>query len=135
MNKEKRHNFYAIFVTAVVLAGIYLMFKLSFFDSWSPEIISDIVNPLYFGLLALIPTLMFLLFFMGRLFILWIKHVAWWFFAFTVLMVGNTSQGGFLPLYDKVQVALFWMAILFIVTVVYALIMNKRLKNENKLFA
>ena len=128
MMKEKKWNVYAICVAALMSISISLAFRFNLFASWSPETISDIVNPLFFGILCLMPTLAFLLW-RGEIFISWLKHIAWWFLlgiGYFILFVSSENESFLSP--GRVQIVMFFMAILFIITLIYALVMNRKLK-------
>lgn len=131
MNNKKHSGVYLL--TSCIGLGALILIYNDFICSGAKcyNLEVSLLEPSFYILLGLIPTSLSLLFFPEKIFILWMKHIAWWFLIFTFLMVGNTSQGGFLPMYDKAQVALFWMAVLFVITVIYALIMNRKLKGSS----
>ncbi len=86
------------------------------------------LEPLFFGLLGFIPTLMFLLFFSERLFISWMKHIAWWSILMTIFFVSsNENESAFSNFGDDVFVVLSSAAVLFVVTLLYAPIMKGKL--------
>ncbi|MFA6270672.1 MAG: hypothetical protein WC657_05715, partial [Candidatus Paceibacterota bacterium] len=90
------------------------------------------LRPMLFGFSGLVPTLVVLLFFHGRIFISWFKHVAWWFLVLAIYFVADTNpySSDILSI-NRVRVVLFWTALLFVITLIYALIMNKRLKDNS----
>ena len=120
MKKGEIYNKYILLIALFFLGLIYFLFKINFFVTWSPEMVSDVVDPLFFGILGLAFTLLLLLF-RGQIFLSWLKQIGWWFIPFTIVMVGNTTGGGFLFPYSRAQVSLFWMAVLFLITLIYAI--------------
>ncbi len=124
MFKEKKWNTYTLGVIVSLLVLIYILFEVKCFGSCN----ATIIKPLFAGLFGLLPTSFFLIWFTERIFILWLKHIAWWFLLLITYFIYQTSPYGGILSIDRSRVALFWMAILFIITFIYALIMNKRLK-------
>lgn len=88
-------------------------------------------EPLYVGILGLLPTLIILFCFSKKICILWMVHIAWWFAIGTACVVSNTTQNGFLPFFNRQGVALICMAILFIITLAYVLVMETRLRKNS----
>ena len=87
-------------------------------------------DPLYAGILGLLPTLVILLCFPKKIYVSWIMHIAWWFSIVTAFAVSNTTQNGFFPFLNRQSVALICMAVLFVITLTYALVMERRLKKN-----
>ncbi|MFZ2253414.1 MAG: hypothetical protein WAW13_04595 [Minisyncoccia bacterium] len=130
MIKEKKWNVFATLLSISVPALIYVLFQAHYFNSLSPETISDVVNPIFFGMLSLIPTLIFLLFFSKNIFISWFRYIAWWVLlgvAYFIFFVSSENAGFLSP--SHAQIVIFIMAILFVVTLVYA-VCTKKLKKS-----
>ncbi len=88
------------------------------------------LDSVYAGTLGIVPTLLLLLLFPRGIFILWLKHIAWWFAILTAWTVSNFGGGHFLnPSHEGV--AFFCMVILFTVTLIYALVMKKKVTNNS----
>jgi hypothetical protein len=88
------------------------------------------MEPLYISSLFFLPTALCLFFFSWEIFVLWTRHIAWWFSIFTVLVITNFGGGGFLnPSHNGM--AIFCMSILFIITLIYAPIMSRKLKRDS----
>ncbi len=127
MIKEKKWNTYALIGTASVSALTYLLFKVKCFGSCDTEII----KPFFMATLGLIPTMIFLLFFSNKIFISWFKHIGWWFLlgvTYIIFFVSSENESFLSP--SRVQVILFLMIGLFIITIIYALVMNWKLKKN-----
>ena len=129
MNKNEKKK---VTVSGLIIVATFLLYAFTDFFCGGNcyPFVHGHFSPVYKGILGLSPSLILLVFFSRNIYISWIKHIAWWFAIVTAYAVANTSQGGFLPFYSRDDVVLFWMAILFIITFIYALIMNKRLKEK-----
>lgn len=130
MNKNERVS---VGISGLVIAVTLLLYGYTEFFCGGNcyPFVHGRLDPMYTGMLGSVPTLLLFIFFGKKMFVLWVKHIAWWFSILTAFAVSNTSQGGFLPFYSRDDVALFWMAILFIITLIYALIMNRKLKGSS----
>ena len=127
MVKEKKWNLFAIGGVAALAVVVYLLFEVKCFSSCDTEII----KPFFMGTIGLIPTLLILLLF-GEIFISWLKHIAWWYLLginYFIFFVSSRNESFLTP--DHIQIVMFFMAILFVVTLVYALVMSRRLKKNN----
>lgn len=88
------------------------------------------MEPLYISSLFFLPTALCLFFFPWRIFVLWTKHIAWWFSIFTALAITNLGGGSFLnPSHN--EMAILCMSLLFIITLIYAPLMSKKLKKNS----
>lgn len=128
----KKINAKVLGVTVLFAAGLYIFTTFFCTGSCYVGLETMYLRPLFFGTLSLIPTLAFLLFFSTEIFVSWMKHVAWWVLLVAIYFVAevNPYSSGILSI-DRSQVALFWMAVLFVITVIYALIMNRKLKGSS----
>lgn len=127
MTKEKKWNTYAIIGAALVSGLVYLLFKVKCFGSCD----TGIVKPFFVETLGLIPTLLILLW-RGEIFISWLKHIAWWFLlgvTYFIFFISSENESFLSP--SRVQVVLFLMSVLFIITLIYALVMNRKLKGNS----
>lgn len=131
MDKGKSYITSSIFLVVglAIIVFIYNDFLCSAANCYELE--SAVFEPLFWGLLGIIPTLFLLLFFSAQIFISWIKHVVWW-----VVLVGawavtnNGNENDLSPFADDVTIIVMLAGILFVVTLTYALIMNRRLKKR-----
>jgi hypothetical protein len=134
MQKVRKYQLYTLGLVLIIPLVIYLLFEVNGFDSVSLNIISNFVNPLFFGSLGLVPTILILLFSSDRIFSSWLKHIAWWFMLVILLMItSNENESSFSNFDSDVWIINMSMGILFIITLVYALIMNRRLKKQGGL--
>ncbi len=124
MLKEKKYNIYAVLTDIFIIFVMYVIFKLGYLDLFNREII----KPLFVVSLGLLASLFGLLFFHKIVFISWLKHILWWFLLFTWVIISNAKNDLFL---DEQSVAFILMTLLFIITLIYALIMHHRLKNKH----
>jgi hypothetical protein len=129
MFKGKSYNTRSIFLVVglAVIVFIYNDFLCSSSNCYELE--GAIFEPLFWGLLGIIPALSLLLFFPEQIFISWIRHIAWW----VVLMgswavTNNENENDLSPFADDTTIIGVLAIFLFVVTLIYALIMNRRLK-------
>lgn len=127
MFKESKLNLYGFIGVVVSSVVVYTLFKVKCFGSCD----TTIIKPLFSVLIGLLPTSLLLCCFSGKVFMSWTRHIAWWFFPTVALFISQTSPYGGILTIDRSRVALFWMAILFIITLIYALIMNRKLKGSS----
>jgi Na+/H+ antiporter NhaC len=91
----------------------------------------NVFEPTFFVLVGLLPVLIFLLFFSNRVFVGWLKHIAWWFLIAVGLLVSSNNHENDFSMFGSDNFVIgVMMTILFIITLVYALIMNRRLKKQ-----
>ncbi len=120
--------FLVTFLCLAVLTFIYNDFICSGSKCYEMEV--SFFEPLFFATVGIIPTLVFLLFFPKKIFFLWLKYFAWWFMIIVMLFVMRTyNENDFSPFANDVFNVNLSMAILFIITFIYALIMNNLRKN------
>lgn len=114
----------------LVIGGVFFTYLLTefFCGGNCHPFIHGKLPPLYNGLLGFIPTVLLLLIF-RKIVIMWFRHIAWWFSIFFAVVISNGTGGGFISP-SREYTAFLLMALLFMITFVYALIMNKKLKNE-----
>jgi membrane-associated HD superfamily phosphohydrolase len=132
MNKEKKYNLYAI-TSALVTLTVILIY--SEFLCGSSDKCYDLevifLEPLFFGTLGLIPTLLILLW-RGEIFVSWLKHIAWWNILVALFIVSSNENEGFLsPIENDSSVILACSAFLFIITIIYALVMKMKVSNNS----
>lgn len=113
----------------VVTFGLYF-FTNFFCNSWCPSHVFGKFDVVYPSLLGLIPTIAILAFFGKKIFLSWIRHIAWWFSIAAVWIISNTSDG-FILSPGRNKTALFLTALLFIITLIYALVMRGRYAGES----
>lgn len=131
MQKVRKYQLYTLGLVLIIPLVIYLLFEVNGFDSVSLKIVSNFVNPLFFGSLGLVPTILMLLFFSDMIFTSWLKHIAWWFMLVILLMItSNENESSFSNFDSDVWIINMSMTLLFIITFVYALIMSRRLKKQ-----
>lgn len=128
MNFRKRH----LFVANLVLLGATFIFVEYICDSyWCFDIEQTVTEPLLYSLIAFLPTTSYLMFFSEPTFTSWVKRVASWFFPTLLILVLSVENGqGLFPMTSdgRSDTAILMMTILFIMTLVYAPIVQKRLK-------
>lgn len=79
------------------------------------------------GILWFLPTFLLLLFVDRRVSFGWLRHIGWWFSILFPVMAMQFTGGGIFSMEEFV--AILMMVILFVITLVYALVMRKRLKD------
>ncbi len=84
-------------------------------------------------IIGLVPSVVILFLFGKKIISLWLKNVLWWYMMIVFLIVSNTHDGGDVLslLFNRENTAYFLMAILFLITLVYAPLMCKRLKRNS----
>jgi len=101
----------------------YLAFRNNCFGECGIWTISSLVKPVFFGGLALSASLALLLFFPGTIFKQWLRHVAIWYIPLSTLFVLSIPRsGGGMLMPDRGVTALQLMAVLFVITVIYAFV-------------
>lgn len=127
--KNKKYSRYAILSVVALMATVFIYndFLCSGVSCYELEI--SLFEPLFFGALGLSASLLLLLFFSEQVFISWLKHVAWWFVLGTIAIVLsiNPYAGGILTI-DRGDTTIYSMTVLFVLTLIYALIMQWRHK-------
>lgn len=120
-----------LFSNLALVGFLYLFIEYICNGYWCWDLESSITEPFLLSLVGLLPTSVCFLFFRDTVFIKWLKHIAWWYSLIILYVVGeiNPYAGGILSL-DRGTVALFMMAILFVITLIYAPIMSHRLKKH-----
>lgn len=111
---------------------VYVLFDAGVFTFLTPEQVTEVLKPVFFGLIALVPVTLYLMFFSEQVFRAWLKKVASWFLPLTFIAVASVDEGqGLFPMTSdgRSDTAILMMVILFAITLVYALVMRKRLKD------
>lgn len=128
IDNRKKYNLYVFGATIFLTIAVYVFFEVKCFGSCD----TGVMKSLFVGLLGLSASLLALLFFSGEVFISWTRHIAWWFLLGTVYFVASTSPytSGVLSI-DRRDTTIYCMSLLFIITLIYALIMNKKLKGNS----
>lgn len=130
IRKKLQSTFLLVVVLFVVI--VYVLFNAGVFTFLTPEQVTDVLKPTFFGLFGLIPVALYLMFFSEQVFRTWLKKVASWFLPLTFIAVASVEEGqGLFPMTSdgRSDTAILMMAILFVITLVYALVMRKRLKD------
>ena len=131
MDKGKSYNTRSIFLVVglAVIVFIYNDFLCSSSNCYELE--GTIFEPLFWGLLGIVPALSLLLFFSEQIFISWLKHVALWVVLMGLWAVtNNENESDFSPFADDTTIIGTLAVFLFVITLIYALIMNRRLKKN-----
>jgi hypothetical protein len=80
----------------------------------------SIIEPLFYGLASLLFSIVFLLFFSSFYFKNWLKYIASWYIPLTVIFISQISiNSSFILSIDRPTAALYWMAGLFLITVIF----------------
>lgn len=79
------------------------------------------------GVLWFLPTFLLLIFFGRTVSFNWLRNIGWWFSILFPVIAMQFTGGGIFSM-EKFA-AILMMAILFVITLVYALVMRKRLKD------
>lgn len=130
MNRKK-YNHYSILsvVGLATLAFIYNDFLCSGESCYDLEV--SVLEPFFWGLLSIIPTLLLLYAFSERILISWFKHIAWWIvLAGAWAVTNNENENDLSPFADDITIIGMLATLLFITTLIYALAMNRKLKNN-----
>lgn len=131
MLETKKLNMRFFIGTIVASFSLYLI--TDFFCTGDCYVLyeTSYLDPLFFILLGLVPTAFTLLFFSEKVFFSWAKHIAWWFILLVAWAVSNNeNESDFSPAGDDISVVSWSMAVLFVITLIYAIIMNWRLKKN-----
>lgn len=125
-----RNEIQKIIVPGLVIVSVFLLYLFTeFFCAGNCHpFIHGKMPPLYNGLLGLIPTLLILVIF-RKVSVKWVRQVAWWYSILFALVVSNGTGGSFISP-SRENMAFHLMALLFVITLIYALIMNRRLKRQ-----
>ena len=132
MIKEKKISVYFLIFLLVLGSSIFIYNDYLCSGVKCYELEVSFFEPAFFAIVSLLPTSIFLLFFSEGIFILWSKHIGWWYLLgviYFIFFVSSENQSFLSPSHS--QVVMFLMAILFVITFVYALVMNRRLKKSN----
>lgn len=127
MSKEKFTHIALIVTSLTCAAATYLFFLTSCFGDCAYGVMSSIVRPVFFGSLIFSLILVVLLLFPSFVFKRWLMYIASWYVPLTAFAVASspvTSAGLLMP--SRSWVAIQAMVVLFVITVVYALIVRKR---------
>ncbi len=129
MFKEKKHCLYSFIGTTILVLVLYIFNSYICVGECYVYIEDVYLGPLFIGTLWLSVILLLLLFFSENIFILWLKYIAWWYILGTIYFVltVNPYTSEVLSV-DRQTTTMFCMGVFFIITFIYALIMNKRLK-------
>lgn len=131
MIKKKYLAFY--FLGFNIILGLLVFFYNDFLCKGGScyELEVGIFEPMFFIILGLLPTLIFLVFFTDQIFLSWLKWIAWWFLLIVAILVkSNDHENDFSFFADDGVVVGIMMTILFIVTFVYVMVVNKKLQNS-----
>ncbi len=91
------------------------------------------LDPLLSGLTGLLVTIVLINFFSQEVFTYWLRKIASWFLPLTLVLVASVDEGqGLFPMTSdgRNDTAVLMMAILFVITLIYAPIMSHRLKKR-----
>lgn len=93
-----------------------------------------IIEPLFFGSLVFLFSVVLLFFFSHRIFINWLKYLVSWYVPVAILFISTIDvNSGFILNISRSTAALYWMGGLFFITVVYVVI-NSKMKEIKNLF-
>jgi hypothetical protein len=132
MGKEKLIN--TIFFGSGFLLTIVLYYFNYFCTGTCYVQYEDIyTGPILSLTIGFLPTTFFLLFFNSQIVWSWIKHLGWLVFVFIYIVFSmNPYSSDILSvLFNRENAAYFLMAILFIITLIYAPIMSRKLKRSS----
>jgi len=127
MSKEKFTHIVLLVTSLSCAAATYLFFLTTCFGDCEYGVMSGIVRPIFFGSLIFSFILVVLLLFPPAVIKRWLMYIASWYVPLTVFAVASipvTSAGLLMP--SRSWVVIQAMVILFVITVVYALIVSKR---------
>lgn len=126
-------------MTGIILFDIFLIIitepSLNFLNG---GILRDyeelIIEPLFFGSLVFLFSVVLLFFFSHRIFINWLKYLVSWYVPVAILFISTIDvNSGFILNISRSTAALYWMGGLFFITVVYVVI-NSKMKEITNLF-
>lgn len=132
MNKIIHCKFSSFGFVAVFSLALYIFNKYFCVGNCYVNVEDQYLGPLFMGGIGLSLSLFLLLFFSEQIFISWLKHIGWWYLlgvTYFIFFVSSENQSFLSPSHS--QFVLFFMAILFIITLIYALVMNRRLKKNS----
>lgn len=131
MNIKKGHALIADFLFLITVV-VFVEYLCHDYSCYSLE--STVTEPLFYAFAGLVPTLSYLMLFDQQIFYSWTKQVASWFLPLTLILVASVDEGqGLFPLSSngRNDTVILMMAILFIITLVYAPIMNRKYKKRS----
>ncbi len=124
--RYKKNSHLALVIAFACLGSVYLLFMARCFGSCD----TTIIKPLFVSILGLIPTLIMLVFFSDKIFISWVKRIAWWFVLIVAILVkSNDHESDYSFFGDDVTVIGLMMTILFVITLIYAFGAKKKLRD------
>ena len=132
IDNRKKYNTYSIFLVVGLAVLVYIYNDFLCFATNCYELEVTIFEPFFFGALTILPTLLVLRLFQEKIFISWLKFIAWWFILLVAFFVGsNENESDFSPFANDVSVVSISMALLFIITLIYALVMKRKLRGNS----
>lgn len=89
----------------------------------------SIIEPLFYGSIGLVSSLILLQFFSNFYFKNWLKYIASWYIPVTVIYVSQIDiYSSFILSIDRSTAALYWMGGLFVITIVFVFAQKNILK-------
>ncbi len=129
MGKEKLIS-RILFGSSLLLTIVLYYFNYSCTGTCYVQYEDIYTGPILSLVVGFLPTAIFLLFFKNQIVWSWIKHLGWLIFVFIYIVFSmNPYSSDILSvLFNRENTAYFLMALLFIITLIYAPLMRKKLK-------
>ena len=113
----------SLFLGMLIIIGYNYWFFVCKRGNCSFEFRNGILDPFMSGMFGLLFSFILLMFFSDKVFIKWIKFIASWYIPLAIFFVSSVNiYSGFILNIPRPEAALFWMAGLFILTIVFLLL-------------
>lgn len=122
-----------LFGSSILSASILYYFNYSCSGTCYVQYEDIYTRPLLSLVVGFLPTVFFLLFFNNQIVWSWIKHLGWLvlIFIYIIFSMNPYSSDILSLLFNRENTAYFLMAILFLITLIYAPLMSKKLKRNS----
>lgn len=82
---------------------------------------------------GIVPSVAIMIIFSKKIIMMWLRQVLWWYIIIVFFIVSNTHDGSDILslLFNRENTAYFCMSILFIITLIYAPLMSRKLKRNS----
>jgi len=129
MLKDKIYSIYGFVVVILVYLAVLILDIFNMFPVQNHDYLWGMADPLKLMIIGTGFSLLALLFFKEKIFIGWLKHIAWWYIPTAWMIAPNLTD----DMYININLAIsILMTLLFIITLIYAPIMHHRLKKKNQ---
>ncbi len=128
MLKNKKYNLYGFVALSIFYLLAFVIDSLNIFPQANHNYTFGYFNAIEYIIIGVGLNSVLLLFFHERIFISWLKHIAWWYLLVAWILSPRLTDGFFIDIILAINIL---MGALFVITLIYALIMSYILKNEH----